>query len=220
MSNMSKQPKGRPQAITADSRTSGRPEPSRRTWSDADLAEVRLRSALGLRVREARQKRGLSGRQLAQLAGVTSAFISQIERGQATPSISTLLRLTSALEITIGDLFDVEQPSTGAVLKREDWPVIRYDASEDVILTSDARKRLNVVWSRFPPHQSVRDIVTHGAEIEFVFVLRGRLELEVGSHRHVLDEHSSIAFDGRLPHTWSNSTAEPAEALFVVAQTQ
>jgi transcriptional regulator with XRE-family HTH domain len=191
---------------------------SKRTLSDADLAEVRLRSELGLRVREARQRRGMTGRQVAELAGVTSAFISQIERGQATPSISTLLRLTRALEITIGDLFDVEEPSAGTVLKRQDWVQISYDASEDVILTSDSRKRLNVVWSRLPPHESVRDIVTHGAEIEFVFVLRGRLELEVGSHRHVLDKHSSIVFDGRLPHTWSNSGSEPAEALFVVAQ--
>jgi transcriptional regulator with XRE-family HTH domain len=180
-------------------------DPRPQSVLEAEFAEARLRSAIGLRVRDARQRRGLSGRQLAELAGVTASFISHIERGQAIPSIPTLLRLIYALGIEMGDLFHVNQPSTGRVLRPKDREVFRYpgDAFEDALLSLDPQRRLEVLWSRIPPGGATdpdKAVVSHGAEVQFVFVLRGNIELRVGEEEHVLDEGCCITFDGTLPH--------------------
>jgi transcriptional regulator with XRE-family HTH domain len=183
--------------------------------AEAALAEQRLKVEIGRRVRAARVERGLTGTELATRTGVTSAFISQIERGQGTPSLSTLLRLVAALELTVGDLFDVASPDAGTVLRRQDWERVQYDTTEDAILGTDRRGRLHAIWSRFPP-QSSTEVDGDGAEVAFAFVLSGTVELVAGDVRHVLDEHASVVWDSALPHTWSNDGDEPAEVLVVV----
>jgi transcriptional regulator with XRE-family HTH domain len=186
--------------------------------SGAARAEARIRAEIGARVRTARRARGLTGRALAERTGVTSAFISQIERGQATPSLSTLLRLIYALGITIGDLFDVEQPAMGEVLRRGDWAVVQYDTSEDAVLHSDRQGRMHAVWSRFPGNSSTQALIGHAAEHCFAFVLSGKIELDLDGTRHALDEHASVPFDGRQTHTWINVTSEPAEVLVMITE--
>src|SRR5690554_7162246 len=60
---------------------------------------------LGRRLREEREKRGVTVRGLAREVGVSASMISQIETGKAQPSVSTLYAITSALGITIEDVF-------------------------------------------------------------------------------------------------------------------
>src|SRR5262249_27763426 len=79
----------------------------------ARVTEARLRAGVGARVREARERAGLTGRKLAQLAGVTPGFISQVERGQVTPSLLSLLRITQTLGIKMADVFDAREPVVG-----------------------------------------------------------------------------------------------------------
>jgi transcriptional regulator with XRE-family HTH domain len=186
----------------------------------AELAEGRIRAGLGQRIREARQQRGLTTRQLGEVAGLTYAFISQLERGLATPSISSLLRIIYALDITIGDLFDVEQTSPGGVLRRPDWAVFRPLALvEDAVLLSEPDGIFNVVWTRFDVgYESREPVGTHGAATQFVLVLAGEIELGIGPETHVLETHSSIAFDGRIPHTWRNRGSVAAEIVTVATQ--
>jgi quercetin dioxygenase-like cupin family protein/DNA-binding XRE family transcriptional regulator len=62
--------------------------------------------ALGERIREERLKRGVGLRQLARAVGVSPSFISQIETAKSQPSVSTLYAITSALGISIEDVFD------------------------------------------------------------------------------------------------------------------
>jgi transcriptional regulator with XRE-family HTH domain len=182
----------------------------------AALAEERLKLAIGRRVRSARLERGWTGTELAARTGVTSAFISQIERGLGTPSLSTLLRLIVALDITVGDLFAIGQPVAG-VLRRQDWERVQYDTTEDAILATDRRGRLHAIWSRFPA-QTTTAVDGDGSEVAFAFVLAGEIELVVGDTRHVLDQHASVVFDSGLPHTWSNTGRDAAEVVVVVTQ--
>jgi transcriptional regulator with XRE-family HTH domain len=186
---------------------------------ETEDAEARLLAALGRRIRERRQELGISGRRLSQLADVTPSFVSQIELGQAKPSISTLFRITQALDIEIADLFDARPPETGHVLRPEDWSIVKMPTAvaEDAFLSTDPLRRLQVQYSRFPPGVASGDEgVSADAEIEFIFVLSGSVELRVADRRHVLDERCCITFDGRLPHFWSNPNSEPAEILAVL----
>jgi transcriptional regulator with XRE-family HTH domain len=184
---------------------------------EAERAEARLRLALGGRIREARQRRDLSARRLAQLAGVTPSWISQLERGQVTPSFATMFRINHLLGITTGDLFDTV-PSTGRVLLREDWRVHSFRGiSDDAVLAVDPEQRVEVLWSQIPVGVTGHEPVTHKADVHFVFTLRGTVQLRIGNDIHVLPPYASILFDGRIPHEWANLSNEPAEILSIFA---
>lgn len=76
--------------------------------------------SLGQRVRDARLRAGFSLRGLARDVGISASMLSQIETGKSSPSVSTLYAITSALGISIQDVFDVaEQPSEEALTTPE-----------------------------------------------------------------------------------------------------
>lgn len=62
--------------------------------------------ALGIRIKAARESRGLSIRDLAELAGINKSQIVRIESGQSDPHYTTLLRIARALEVSVGDFTD------------------------------------------------------------------------------------------------------------------
>lgn len=84
--------------------------------SDATEAPSRdepIAEAFGQRLRELRHERGLSQERLAELAGVHATFVSNIERGYSAPTLYTLLKLATALEVTPGQLVDgLQRPAS------------------------------------------------------------------------------------------------------------
>lgn len=77
---------------------------------------------LGKRIRELRTKRGLSQERLSELCGVSSRHISEMERGESNPSFQVMEQVTSALGISMKDLFDFEHHKN------------RNDALEELVL--------------------------------------------------------------------------------------
>jgi len=61
---------------------------------------------LGERIRELRKKRNLSQEQLAEMAGISSKYLSRIERGIQAPSIESLDKISAGMKVEIRDLFD------------------------------------------------------------------------------------------------------------------
>jgi transcriptional regulator with XRE-family HTH domain len=171
-------------------------------------------------VRQARERAGLTGRKLAELADVSPGFISQIERGQVVPSVMTLVRVVHALGIKMADLFDAKHPPIGEVIDEQGWSVFRYpDGSfEDAVLAIDPEGAFEVIWSRLEPGYG-GDHAEHAgvaSRMHFVFVLSGELELQVDQVRHVLRERSCICFPSAVPHNWTNASTKPTEILSVI----
>lgn len=134
--------------------------------------------SLGERIREERVSRGVSLRTLAAEVGVSASMISQIENGKSQPSVSTLYAITSALGVSIQDVFDAAlrdaqaparaiadngSPTTvlqalGSSRGRRIGPVVHPD--ERQVLTLDT----GVIWERLgelPPHSVDFLLVTY-----------------------------------------------------------
>ena len=73
---------------------------------------------LPTRLREARQAQGLSLDAVAKLSGVSRSMVSQIERGDSSPTVATLWNLTRALGVDFAGLLDAETPSRGIEVVR------------------------------------------------------------------------------------------------------
>src|SRR5919198_2961204 len=78
---------------------------------------------MGARLREARNRRGLTLSQLAERTGLTKGFLSQVERDMTSPSVGTLVRLCDALGVAVGDLIE---GTPGPVIRAADRPAISF----------------------------------------------------------------------------------------------
>ena len=174
--------------------------------------------ALGSRIREARQRRGLSVAELASQASVSKSLVSQIERGVAAPSLDTVRKLASALEVPVFSLF-LEGPDSEMVVRRQQRRVVRYPGSKVTreVLTPSLNGRMVLLWVTFPSgERSRREPVRHVGE-ECVVVVRGSLEVAVSEQTIILKGGDSMVFDPNLPHTFRNPTKEPTEIIAAIS---
>jgi transcriptional regulator with XRE-family HTH domain len=174
--------------------------------------------ALGDRLRSTRRARGLTLRDLAERAGVTESFLSQVEREVSSPSIASLQRICRALGISIGELLDTGS-RVGRLVRREDRRRITYPGlgAADEFLTADVHGRLQVILSTIDPGGGTGpEPYSHDSDEECLVVLEGRLDLWVGDDRVELAEGDAITYPSRVPHRNVNPGPAPARVLFCV----
>jgi transcriptional regulator with XRE-family HTH domain len=173
--------------------------------------------ALGGRIRAARGRRGLSVAELAAQAGVSKSLVSQIERAIAAPSIDTVRRLASVLQVPVFSLF-LEELDDGMVVRRAQRRVVRYPGSGATreILSPSLSGRMVLVWVTFPAGEDGREPVRHVGE-ESVVVIRGSLEVQIGNQVVRLEAGDSMTFDPDAPHAFRNPSDDVTEIVTAIA---
>ena len=171
---------------------------------------------LGPRIRSLRQARNVTLRELAERAGVTESFLSQVEREVTSPSIASVQRIARALELGIAELF-VDEPPLGSVVRRDERRRISYPGlrAVDEFLTLGRSGRLQVILSTVEEGGGTGDEpYTHDSDEEVVIVLEGRLDLWVGDEEHRLETGDAITYPSRQPHRNRNPGPGQAVVLF------
>jgi len=173
---------------------------------------------LGLRIRGLRLLGGMTLRELAAQAGVTESFLSQVERGVASPSIASVRRIARGLGHSIADLF-AEDEASGRLVRAKERRRIAYpglDASDE-FLTRSENGKIQVILSTIQPGGGTGDeAYTHESDEEVVIVLEGTLELWVGNEHYVLEEGDAVTHPSRLPHRNTNPGPGVARVLFCI----
>jgi transcriptional regulator with XRE-family HTH domain len=185
----------------------------------ASRPETNGRFEVGERLRAIRQLRRLTLREVAEAAGVSESFVSQLERGRSNASVATLQRLAAALGIEISDLFADEQRSGPYVLRRHERQQLEWGhLGRKALLTPKPFHSLEVVSCGFDAGGSTGDEpYTHGDSEELLLVLEGRIHLQLGSELFDLSTGDSVNYRSSTPHRVSNPGGEPAEVLFVIS---
>ncbi len=198
------------------------------------LPELRQPSAIGERLREARQAKDMTVREVARRVRVSPSLISQIERNKVTPSVSTLWSLVTVLGLSMGDLFpDVQQapePSadTPSVTELQSNLPTTAPGSRPVInlesgvtwerLTADRDQVvefLTIVYAPGAESCGENSLIRHSGK-EYGYVLRGVLGVRVGFEEYELQTGMAISFDASSPHRLWAVGEQPAEAIWVV----
>jgi transcriptional regulator with XRE-family HTH domain len=186
-------------------------------------------SKVGSRLREERERRGISLRELARRVGVSPSLVSQIELDRVNPSVSTLYALVTELGMTMSEVFGDTPQGTRVVRppRGGDGLAERPETRRVINLASGVR------WERLTPHVD-RDVeflyvvypvgasscpedalVTHGGR-EYGYVTSGTLGVRVGFEEYELGPGGSIAFDSSSPHRLWAIGDEPVHAVWVV----
>lgn len=173
---------------------------------------------VGPRLRRLRNSRRLTLRAVADAAALSESFLSQVERGKASPSVASLRRIADTLGVGVGDLFD-DGEGASRVLRHADRDELHFgEGVRKWLLTPRPLHALEVLFAAFAPGGSTGpEPYTHGDAEEVFVVLEGRVELEVDGEISVLGEGDSAHYRSSLPHRAAN--VGPTEARVLYAMT-
>ncbi len=172
------------------------------------------RAKLGNLIRKCRQKRKLTLRELCDKAGVSVGYLSQVERGNATPSLGTLAQIARALDLGL-DYF-VTRPKPG--------DAVSYAEQRRKFSISDTGVTYEALSTEFPGHELSAFIMNcppgfqsetfqHEGE-EFIYVLSGTIEKSLDGETFTLREGDSLHYNGMTPHAWKTLGETPARMLW------
>ncbi|MEX0627600.1 MAG: XRE family transcriptional regulator [Cucumibacter sp.] len=168
---------------------------------------------LGTRLREQRKRLGLTLMEVAEGAGLSAGFISQIERGIATPSLSSLVGVSRVLQVHVSDF--LAQPKVTVPLTRQSerphYAVGGNSLTYERLSSSFPGNVLRSLIIHEPPGHRSEPIAHEGEEI--FFILDGSLTVEVEGEKTTLEAGDSIHFPSTRTHSTWNHTGRPATIL-------
>lgn len=172
---------------------------------------------LGRRVKELRTLRKISTRELANRAGVSAGYISQIETGKANASLQTVRAIAEAFGVQWTELFEA-RPRHGQVLRKADRPKLTSTSTvQHYGITKPPVTDVEVLVSEYEPGDAVGDEnYTHGDSHEIVVILKGRFLFRLLDQEFELNEGDSLDYRTSTPHMITNIGDTVGEALWVV----
>lgn len=174
-----------------------------------------MEPSVGERLRAIRESRGLSLRSLARLSGLSVNTISLIERGENSPTVSSLHRLAAALDSSITDFFHEDRRASAVFVRRaERMSVTRAGMTMESLGIGLDHQKLEPFVVRVAPEASSGDEVTHPGQ-EFVLCLSGQCRYTVADQEYDLEPGDSLLFDSTHPHSFRNPGDSEAEILLV-----
>jgi len=176
---------------------------------------------VGLRLRAVREEQKLSLRALAERCGLSINAISQIERGENSPTVSSLHRLATALNLSITDFFQEEARQTTVLVKKD---LGLRSQSNGVTMESLGIGLFNQQMEPFriviqPGVGNMEDPAAHSGE-EFVHCLEGEVNYFIDNRKYHLERGDSLLFDATQCHAYHNTTSRPAVLLLIYKVSQ
>ncbi len=204
------------------------PEGSDPIRTQARRIDDAANTKMGDEIRQLRQAKGFTLRDLARLSGRSLGYLSQIERGSVQPSLATLKNIADALGVEVNWFF----PSEAGIDNRERGVVVRsqsrrrlshaysFDTEalgyEDFLLSGNLDQDHVMGLSRVSPNGVTNEAKRSYEGCMSGYVVQGSLVLELDDDTFVLFEGDSFSFDTARPHLLRNETDAIAAIVWCV----
>ncbi|HEY7893238.1 MAG TPA: XRE family transcriptional regulator [Solirubrobacteraceae bacterium] len=179
--------------------------------------------SLGARVRALREATQLSLRDLAARSGVSAPMLSQVERGETSPTLVIAARIAAGLELRLSQLLRLDEDGAVTVVRtvdRRGGGSKRRGHSFEVMTSAQPGQRAELSRHTLTPGGSTGgpdDPPMHEpGSREVALVERGNVVLVCDGQRHALHEGDCVTFDADLPHHFENPSDAEASFLAVV----
>lgn len=177
-------------------------------------AKAAAHLGVGAKIKKQRARLKLSLEQLANDTGCSKTYLTRIERGQEIPPVGVLLQLSKALNLDSGDLLKEQQE---ALDKRIQAYTTRTENYAYTTLTPGAQnKHLKAFRIQVPAMQEHQGVGYRHEGEEFVYVLDGEVEIQVGDQINRIAPGQSLHFNSGVQHHLRNIGRQTAELLVVV----
>src|SRR5699024_516156 len=173
---------------------------------------------IGSNLQKIRKERNLSLDKTSVLTGVSKAMLAQIERGDSTPTVTTLWKIADGLKISFSSLITRPQKAMQVIRKEDTQLVTENDKRYRVynVVPFSPEKLFEVYNVEIDPgsgHSS--DPHTPGVE-EDIFINKGRLTMDINGTSTFRQEDESIMLEGNPPHVYKNDGAAMVKLTMVM----
>jgi len=174
---------------------------------------------LAQNLRDIRGERNLSLDKLANLTGVSKSMLRQIEKGQSSPTVSTLWKIANGLRMPFTSL--LQKTDTSVTLKdfKADSPLLGESAGYRIfpLIPFDPQRTFEIYYLEIDPDNRLDAEPHHGTPEEYIFVFQGSIDITVGSDLFTVIADQFISFRANCPHSYQNTGSEMVIALMLIA---
>jgi transcriptional regulator with XRE-family HTH domain len=182
--------------------------------------------ALGEKLRALRLKKSMGLVQLGKHTGLSAAMLSKLENGKLVPTIPTLVRIALVFSVGLDYFFtDERKRHVVAIVRKQDR--IRFPERagggevsywfESLDFAANER-RLSAFLAEFQPLATDKQRLHQHPGVEFLYMIRGKIDLVIGSDTHTLDSGDAIYFDSSVRHGYRQAGTQASSAIIVTAQ--
>jgi transcriptional regulator with XRE-family HTH domain len=172
------------------------------------------------KIRTFRLANRMTLKELAKKAGCTATYLSQLEKGQANPSIMILKNIAAALDVKIGDFFTEQDPEeSDVILKEEDRVSLRFEKGDtkiQMLVRNVHNKLMQPFINIIEPGGGSHGSYSHMGE-EFGIVLQGFIEIHLDGEIHRVKRNQSFYFSSGKTHGWVNPGKRKAVVIWVTS---
>jgi len=162
---------------------------------------------VGESVKEIREKKGLSLKDIFQRTGLQPEFLMDVEKGKISPPLGAIIKLAKALEMKMGYFISGAENLPYTVVRKNDRKLIsRYDSKksqtygyEFISLAPHKKDRHMEPFLVTLEPSNIEERSTHDGQ-EFIFVLEGTMEVRLGEKTHLLEPGDAIYYDSTVSH--------------------
>jgi quercetin dioxygenase-like cupin family protein len=172
--------------------------------------------SFGAKMKQLRQLRKTSFETLANKTGLSHRYLREIEEGKIIPPVSAVIQISKALSVDSGSFLSAEEQEALAKKRREGF-YKRTQVYSYKTLTPDAEtKHMKAFLITIDPQQDHRMVDYRHEGEEFIYVLKGEVEVRVGENQNHLKKGETLHFDSGIPHKLRNLGDEEAKLLVVL----
>ncbi|MDQ0232230.1 helix-turn-helix domain-containing protein [Metabacillus malikii] len=169
-------------------------------------------------LRNIRKLRGYSYDQLANVTGVSKGMLSQIEKGESSPTVNTLWKIANGLQVSFSSLVEESVPTVSVVRLGEKEPLTEDNELYQVFpyFPFDSSKQFEIYYIELLPgcvHTSSRH---HGHIEEYVLICEGEATLTINADKYILQKGDAMKFIANHTHTYANDTMQKSSLYLII----
>jgi transcriptional regulator with XRE-family HTH domain len=181
--------------------------------------------ALGEKLRGLRLKKSMGLVELGRHTGLSPAMLSKLERGKLFPTLPTLLRIAMVFSVGLDYFFTDERKRHVVAIarKKERVRFPERPGNSDVTYHFESldfnatERKLSAFFAEFEPVRLENMRMHQHSGVEFLYLIRGKIDLIIGSDVHTLDAGDAIYFDSSVRHGYRRASMQPSTAVVVTA---
>jgi transcriptional regulator with XRE-family HTH domain len=186
----------------------------------ADAPEPTVAIRFGARVRAARQRQELTLDALAAAAGISRATLSNLERGEHSPSLTAATNVARALRVSLAELLGDEDRRPVVTIPEGERLVFRDPTTgieRQLLSPAFAGRGIEFIRATLPPFTATDDLDPyHPAIDKYLLVESGTLRVVVGTEPHLLQEGDAFYFRASFSHRFENPSHERCSYLAIL----
>lgn len=178
---------------------------------------------IGETISNYRKKSGMTIKDFSVHSGVSTSLISQLERGNANPSLNVLKLIAKALNVPLFSLF-IHEIDTGTLISRQKERKKVYRKNEnhrvyDVLTPDFMNAPIELLIMDLKPNKATTDTYfMHLDKEEIAVVMKGKVTVELEEREYELEENDVVRIPSNIKHRFINNSDELCNVLFVLTK--